>query len=83
MKRKRQSKGYTRLNIQIPQQLFDDLQALSQMMGTDFKDDLIARMAFSLAHNDTLMAGDRLRRLIFCKQLSYEYQQRKQRKLDK
>ena len=79
MPAKKTNKNYTRLNIQIPQELFDDLQQLSRNNGTDFKEDLIARMAFSLAHNDTLMVRDRLHRCIFCKQLSYEYQQRKQK----
>ena len=68
--------AFTNITIQLPQELLSDLQALCQAHKVDFKDDLLARMAFSLDSDDTLMASDRLRRLIFCKQLSYEYTQR-------
>lgn len=70
-------RAFANVTVQLPQELFDDLQLLCKQHNIDFKDDLIARMAFSLEVDETLMASDRLRRLIFCKQLSYEYNQPK------
>lgn len=69
----------TRINIQLPQELFDDLQATCKQHNINFKDDLVARLLLSLEHNDILMSHDRLMRLIFCKKLSYEYGQRKKK----
>ena len=79
-KSKAAKRAFTNINIQLPQELLDDLQALCKAHKIGFKDDLLARMAFSLENNDTLMATDRLKRLIFCKQLSHEYIQRQCRR---
>lgn len=64
------------VNIQLPQELYDDLKALCQESGIDFNAGLIARLALSLTDNEELMSSDRLTRLIFCKKLAYEYQKK-------
>ena len=68
---------YKRITVQIPRELLDDLKALNQSRDLNWRDDIVNRIRLSLQFDDTLMLSDRLKRLIFCKQLSYEYQRRK------
>ena len=69
-------KAHKRITVQIPKELLDDLKCLNQNRGIDWRTDIVSRIHLSLEFDDTLMLSDRLKRLIFCKQLSYEYQQR-------
>ena len=73
-------KAYKRITVQIPRELLDDLKSLSQSRDIDWRIDIVDRIRLSLQFDDTLMLSDCLKRLIFCKQLSYEYQQRYKRK---
>lgn len=66
--------NHTRVVVQFPAGLFQKLTSLCEFHEIDFANDVVARIKFSLWHNEALMASDRLRRLIFCKRLSYEYQ---------
>ena len=70
-------KSYKRITVQIPKELLDDLKVLSQNRNLDWREDIVNRIRLSLQFDDTLMLSDQLKRLIFCKQLSYEYQRRK------
>ena len=69
-------RAYKRITVQIPKELLDDLKVLSQNRNLNWREDIVNRIHLSLEFDETLMLSDRLKSLIFCKQLSYEYQQR-------
>ena len=71
------SKSHKRITVQIPKELLDDLKQLNNNRDIDWRADIVNRIRLSLQFDDTLMLSDQLKRLIFCKQLSYEYQRRK------
>ena len=70
-----------RVCINIPQDIYNDLQRLCRENSMDFKEEILNRVALSLEYDDILMMRDRLVRLISCKKLSYEYKQRKKKKI--
>ena len=72
-------KTYKRITVQVPKELLEDLKVLNQNRDLDWRADIVNRIRLSLEFDETLMLSDRLKRLIFCKQLSYEYQQKQKK----
>ena len=73
-------KAHKRITVQVPKELLEDLKVLNQNRDLDWRADIVNRIRLSLEFDETLMLSDRLKHLIFCKQLSYEYRQRQCRR---
>lgn len=59
------------VRFRVPEDIYKDVEIYAKKNARKIAEEIIARLAVTLQHNDEFMARDRLMRLIYSKHLAY------------